>query len=136
MASLAERPPRYDRQPVRDWRHLSWGRAAAWRVSCRRCRGVKVERVPSASAVGVFTSGFEGLAAYLAQVTDRTSVSRRLRISWGTVGSIVKRAVARRLDGARFGFHSAYALTSKLFLCCGGIELARRPYPHSFVRRP
>ncbi len=21
---------RYDRQPVREWRHLSWGRMAAW----------------------------------------------------------------------------------------------------------
>ena len=37
----------YDRQPEREWRHLSWGRIPAllryapWRVSCRRCRGVK-----------------------------------------------------------------------------------------------
>ena len=43
------RAPRYDRRPVREWRHLSWGRAPAlpryapWRVSCARC-GVKVER--------------------------------------------------------------------------------------------
>jgi transposase len=50
----------------------------------------------------VFTSGFEELAAYLAQVTDRTSVSRLLGISWATVGNIVERVVARRLDGARF----------------------------------
>ena len=107
--TCGERAPRYDRQPVRDWRHLSWGRAAAWlryapwRVPCRRCGGVKVERVPWASGVSLFTSGFEELAAYLAQVTDRTSVSRLLGISWGTVGSIVARVVARRLDGARFG---------------------------------
>ena len=45
--TCGERAPRYARQPVGDWRHLSWGRAAAWlryapcRVSCRRCRGVK-----------------------------------------------------------------------------------------------
>ena len=107
--TCGERAPRYDRQPVRDWRHLSWGRAAAWlryapwRVSCRRCGAVKVERVPWASGVSLFTSGFEELAAYLAQVTDRTSVSRLLGISWGTVGSIVERVVARRLDGTRFG---------------------------------
>ena len=50
----------------------------------------------------MFTSGFEELAAYLAQVTDRTAVSRLLGISWVTVGSIVERIVARRLDGARF----------------------------------
>ena len=44
------RAPRYDRQPVRLWRHVQWGplsvwvRYAPWRVSCRRC-GVRVEEV-------------------------------------------------------------------------------------------
>ena len=105
--TCGKRAPRYDRQPVRQWRHLSWGRMPAWlryapwRVSCRRCRGVKVEQVPWASGSSVFTSGFEELAAYLPQVTDRTAVSRLLGISWVTVGSIVERVVARRLDGAR-----------------------------------
>ena len=85
--TCGKRAPRYDRQPVREWRHLSWGRMPAWlryapwRVSCRRCRGVKVEQVPWASGSSVFTSGFEELAAYLAQVTDRTAVSRLLGIS-------------------------------------------------------
>ena len=93
--TCGKRAPRYDRQPVREWRHLSWGRMPAWlryapwRVSCRRCSGVKVEQVPWASGSSVFTSGFEELAAYLAQVTDRTAVSRLLGISWVTVGSIV-----------------------------------------------
>ena len=106
--TCGRRAARYDRQPIREWRHLSWGRVPAllryapWRVSCRRCGGVKVERVPWASGVSVFTSGFEELAAYLSQVTDRTSVSRLLGISWATVGNIVERVVARRLDGARF----------------------------------
>ena len=106
--TCGKRAPRYDRQPVREWRHLSWGRMPAWlryapwRVSCRRCSAVKVEQVPWASGSSVFTSGFEELAAYLAQVTDRTAVSRLLGISWVTVGSIVERVVARRLDGARF----------------------------------
>ena len=36
----------------------------------------------------------------LAQVTDRTPVSRLLGISWVAVGNIVERVVARRLDGA------------------------------------
>ena len=107
--TCGERGPRYDRQPEREWRHLSWGRIPAllryapWRVSCRRCRGVKVERVPWASGSSVFTSAFEELAAYLAQVTDGTAVSRLLGISWVTVGSIVERVVARRLDAARLG---------------------------------
>ena len=65
--TCGKRAPRYDRQPVRQWRHLSWGRMPAWlryapwRVSCRRCRGVKVEQVPWASGSSVFTSGFEEL---------------------------------------------------------------------------
>ena len=65
--TCGKRAPRYDRQPVREWRHLSWGRMPAWlryapwRVSCRRCRGVKVEQVPWASGSSVFTSGFEEL---------------------------------------------------------------------------
>ena len=102
-----KRAPRYDRRPVRRWRHLSWGRMPAvlryapWRVSCRRC-GVKVERVPWAAGGGLFTSDFEELAAYLAQMTDRTAAARLLGISWLTVGNIVERVVSRRLDGARF----------------------------------
>ncbi len=105
--ACGERAPRYDRQGVRRWRHLSWGKVPAWlqyapwRVSCPRC-GVKVERVPWASGTSAFTSGFEELAAYLAQVTDRTAASRLLGISWVTVGSIVERVVARRLDRGRF----------------------------------
>ena len=100
------RRPRYDRRPLRQWRHLPWGRTpvwlqyAPWRVSCRRC-GVRVERVPWAAGSSVFTAPFEELAAYLAQVTDRTTVSRALGISWQAVGSIVERVVSRRLDPER-----------------------------------
>ena len=42
------------------------------------------------------------MTAYLAQVTDRTTVSRVLGISWQAVGSIVERVVAQRLDERRF----------------------------------
>ena len=100
------RAPRYDRRPLRQWRHLPWGRTpvwlryAPWRVSCRQC-GVRVERVPWAAGNSVFTALFEELAAYLAQVTDRTTVSRTLGISWQAVGSIVERVVSRRLDPER-----------------------------------
>ena len=100
------RAPRYDRRPLRQWRHLPWGTTpvwlqyAPWRVSCRPC-GVRVERVSWAAGNSVFTAPFEELAAYLAQVTDRTTVSRALGISWQAVGSIVERVVARRLDPER-----------------------------------
>ena len=73
---------------------------APWRVSCRQC-GVRVERVPWAAGSSVFTAPFEELEAYLAQVTDRTTVSRALGISWQAVGSIVERVVSRRLDPER-----------------------------------
>jgi transposase len=92
---------RYDRQPARRWRHLWYGRLGVWlryqpwRVECRRC-GVRVERVPWGD--GRFTSDFEELAAYLAQSTDRTRVSRLLGISWRAVGSIIQRVVERKRD--------------------------------------
>lgn len=101
------RAPRYDRRPEREWRHVPWGRTgvwltyAPWRVSCRQC-GVRVERVPWAGLGSVFTSALEELAAYLAQVTDRTTVSGMLGISWPAVGSIVERVVSARLDAGRF----------------------------------
>jgi len=41
------------------------------------------------------------MAAYLAQVTDRTTASRLVGISWPAVGGIVERMVARRLDATR-----------------------------------
>ena len=105
--TCGERAPRYDRRPPRQWRHAPWGTTpvslqyAPWRVSCRRC-GVRVEAVSWASSRSVFTAAVEELTAYLAQVTDRTTVSRVLGISWQAVGSIVERVVAQRLDERRF----------------------------------
>lgn len=97
---------RYDRRPLRRWRHLPWGRTSVellyepWRVQCRDC-GVRVEEVPWAARGSRFTYDFEELAAYLAQVTDQTQVQRLLGISWSSVGSILDRVVARRLDPSR-----------------------------------
>lgn len=74
------------------------------RVDCRRCQEVRVELVPWADANSAFTCDFEDQVAYLAQVCDRTAVSKQMRIAWVTVGNIVKRVVERlrpgdRLDG-------------------------------------
>ena len=104
--ACGRRAPRYDRRPWREWLHVPWGRTpvwlqyAPWRVSCRQC-GVRVGRVPWAVGHSVFTAPLEELAAYLAQVTDRTTVSRLLGISWPAVGSVVERVVARRLNPGR-----------------------------------
>jgi transposase len=101
------RARRYDRRPLRRWRHAAWSRSCVdlvyepWRVDCHHC-GVRVEQVPWADRASRFTYDFEELAAYLSQITDRTQVHRLLRISWQTVGSIVGRVVARRLDPERF----------------------------------
>ena len=99
--------PQYDQRPVRYWRHLALGRFPLWvtyaprRVSCPRCDGVVTEQVPWAPQRSGFTWDFEELVAYLAQVTDKTQVTKLMGISWETVGAIVERVVARRLDPER-----------------------------------
>ncbi|MCB9883823.1 MAG: ISL3 family transposase [Planctomycetes bacterium] len=96
----------YDRRPRRRWRHLSWGRTPIWlryaprRVLCSKC-GIRNESVPWAEPDSRFTKEFEELAAYLAQVTDKTQVTKQLGISWRTVGRIVERIASRRLDPER-----------------------------------
>lgn len=108
-SGCGRRAPRiYDRRP-RLWRHLDLGgmelqlRYDLRRVDCRHC-GVLTEAVPWAEHGSRFTRQFEQTAAYLAQRTDRTTVSTMLRIAWVTVGHIVARVVSRlgpadRLEG-------------------------------------
>jgi transposase len=104
--------PGFDRARARRWRHLNFGRLRIEleyrprRVECGRCGGVRVEAVPWASHGSNFTSDFEELVAYLAQVTDKTRVTELMGIAWRTVGAIVTRVVARKLppdllDGLR-----------------------------------
>lgn len=94
----------------RRWRHVDLAglrvelRYSIRRVDCTRC-GVTTELVPWAEHGVWFTRTFEDQVAYLAQKTDRTSVSVVMRTSWSTVGAIVQRVVARNLpadmlDGA------------------------------------
>jgi transposase len=94
----------------REWRHLDFGGMEVTlvyeqrRVECRRCGDIRAELVPWADPRSRFTRDFEDQAAYLAQVTDRTTVSKMLRIAWRTIGRIVQRVVARlgprdRLEG-------------------------------------
>lgn len=96
----------YDRRPPRQWRHLALGRVpfmlqyAPRRVDCRSC-GVVTEQVPWAAAGSRFTREFEEMAAYLAQQMSKTAVTKLLGISWRTVGAIVSRIVAERLDPTR-----------------------------------
>ena len=101
------RAPGYDRKPPRTWKALPIGRVpvlleyAPRRVRCPHCNGVRAEQVPWATHDSRFTTDVEEMAAYLAQVTDRTTVSAMLGIAWQTVGSVIKRVVNRRLDPRR-----------------------------------
>ena len=90
----------YDHR-LREWRHLDFAgmevilKYRQRRVDCRRCGEVHSELVPWAEPGSRFTRDFEAQAAYFAQVMDRTTTSRMLRIAWRTVGQIIERVVAR-----------------------------------------
>ena len=76
------------------------------RLYCRGCGDV-YEAVPWARAGSRYTRDFEVLTAWLAQQMSQTQVERLLRIAWRTVGTILARVVAdkldrHRLDGLRF----------------------------------
>lgn len=100
-------PHRHDVRPVDSvWRHLDLG---TWRLEVRaRLRrlvcpthGVRTEQVPFARAGCDFTRDFEHLVAWLATRTDKTTITRQLRIHWRTVGRIVQRVCADELDPDR-----------------------------------
>jgi transposase len=89
-----------------DWRHLDLG---VWRLEVRaRLRrlvcpehGVRVEGIPFARHASDFTRDFEHLVAWLATRTDKTTITRLLRIHWATVGRIIERVCADELDPDR-----------------------------------
>jgi transposase len=91
---------------VKRWRHLDLG-ASRCLVECRlrrlRCRdcGGHLEPVPWARPGSAYTRDFEALVAWLAQQMAKTPVARLLRVAWDTVGRIVQRVVAERLDEGR-----------------------------------
>lgn len=98
---------RKDKRPVDSvWRHLDLG---VWRleVRCRRRRlwcpehGARTEGVPFARPGSEFTRDFECLVAWLAARTDKTTITRVLRIDWGTVGRVIARVCADELDPGR-----------------------------------
>lgn len=100
------RAPGYDRKPARKWRWLPIGRMRVYleyslrRVWCPDC-SVRTEEVPWAEQGSWFTKDFEEMVAYMAQVTDRTTVCKTLGMSWRAVGGIIERVVAKRLDPSR-----------------------------------
>jgi transposase len=96
-----------DDRSTRRWRHLDLGAARLYleaeirRLACRACGRVRTETVPWARPGARFTCDLEDVVAYLAQRTDKTTITRLLRCSWEAVAATVTRVVAEHLDDAR-----------------------------------
>ncbi len=88
------------------WRALDLG-ACRCVIECRLRRlycpgcGDVYEAVPWARAGAKYTREFDDLAAWLAQQMSQTQVTKLLRIGWKSVGSILERVVADKLDRGR-----------------------------------
>jgi len=96
----------YDRANRR-WRHLDLAASKCWiayeirRIDCKTCGKVRTEQIPWARPNARHTRDFEDIVSWLCQRTDRTAVTRLLRISWQGVTSIIKRVVTDHLDSNR-----------------------------------
>jgi transposase len=85
------------------WRHLDLG---VWRLEIRatlrqlRCprHGVHVEAVPFARHRARLTRDFDDLVAWLATRTDKTTITRLVRVDWQTVGRVIERVGSEHLD--------------------------------------
>jgi transposase len=96
----------HDRR-VKRWRHLDLGASRCIieselrRLRCPDCRTVRLEPVPWARPGAAHTRDFEDVVAWLAQQMAKTPIAGLLRIAWDTVGRIVERVIAERLDERR-----------------------------------
>jgi transposase len=70
-------------------------------LHCQRCQRVRTEAVPWARPRARHSRDFEDVVAWLAQRTDKTTITRLLRTSWETVAGIVERVVAEQIDTRR-----------------------------------
>lgn len=98
---------RFDTRPVDSiWRHLDFG---VWRLEIHaRLRRLwcpthqaRTEGVPFARSGSDFTRDFEALVAWLATRTDKSTITRLVRINWRTVGRIITRVSDDELDPDR-----------------------------------
>jgi transposase len=96
----------YDRS-LRKWRHLDLGAVRCMlevelcRIHCRACQRVRTEEVAFARPGARHTREFEDVVAWLAQRTDKTTVTRLLRVSWEAVSRIVRDVVGDAIDDSR-----------------------------------
>lgn len=91
---------------VKRWRHLDVG-GVRCQVECRLRRlycpgcGDLPEMVEWARGGARYTRDFDDLVAWLAQQMNQTQVTKLMRIGWETVGKILARVVADKLDHGR-----------------------------------
>ena len=91
---------------LKRWRHLDLGanrcliECELRRLWCRDC-GARYEAVPWARAGSRYTRDFEDVVAWLAQQMAKTPIAGLLRIAWDSVGRIMERVIADRLDERR-----------------------------------
>jgi transposase len=95
-----------DDASIRNWRHLDLGSTRLFlqyrirRLHCQACQRVVTEQVPWARPGARFTRDFEHVVAWLAQRTDRTTITRLMRCSWESVTAIVRRVVPDHVNDA------------------------------------
>ena len=91
---------------VKRWRHLDLGacrceiECVLRRLYCPGCGDV-YEQVPWARAGSPYTRDFEDVVAFLAQQMAKTPITKLMRIGWRSVGKILARVVADKLDRGR-----------------------------------
>ena len=91
---------------TKSWRHLDLGstrceiECVLRRLYCPGCGDV-YEAVPWARAGAPYTRDFEGVVAFLAQQMAKTPLAKLMRIGWRSVGKILARVVADKLDRGR-----------------------------------
>ncbi len=87
------------------WRHLDLATSRCWiecelrRLDCRRCGRLALEAVGWARAGAPYTRDFEDVVVWLAQQMAKTPITKLMGIGWASVGKIIERVVAERLDG-------------------------------------
>jgi transposase len=90
----------------KSWRHLDLGacrcviECVLRRLYCPGCGDV-YEEVPWARAGSPYTRDFEDVVAFLAQQMAKTPITKLMRIGWRSVGKILARVVADKLDRGR-----------------------------------
>jgi transposase len=90
----------------KSWRHLDLGASRCYiecrlrRLYCPGCGDV-YEAVPWARAGAPYTRDFEDVVAFLAQQMAKTPLAKLMRIGWRSVGNILARVVADKLDRSR-----------------------------------